>query len=124
MSNDENTLVAGSSPAIRTIIPQGIEEAGASDTVRTQESAEFDSRKVRFPKRIKHRGRVLATIYGKSKSYPLYRVSWTASGMCGTFQNVLHNASCQFPTVTFRIPWPPVMLACSAICHAEYGNRR
>ena len=33
-----------------------------------------------FPKRIKHRGRVLATIYGKSRSYPLYRVSWTASG--------------------------------------------
>ena len=35
---------------------------------------------MRFPKRIKHRGRVLATIYGKSKSYPLYRVWWTASG--------------------------------------------
>src|SRR5205814_1896412 len=34
----------------------------------------------RFPKRVKYRGRVLATIYGKSKSYPLYRVAWTASG--------------------------------------------
>jgi len=35
---------------------------------------------VRFPKRVKYRGRVLVTIYGKSKSYPLYRVAWTASG--------------------------------------------
>jgi hypothetical protein len=33
---------------------------------------------VKFPKRIKYRGKVLATIYGKSKSYPLYRVAWTA----------------------------------------------
>jgi hypothetical protein len=33
---------------------------------------------VKFPKRIKYRGEVLATIYGKSKSYPLYRVAWTA----------------------------------------------
>jgi hypothetical protein len=63
MSNDENTLVAGSSPAIRTIIPQQIEGAGAADTARTQESAEFDSRKVRFPKRIKHRGWVLRRDY-------------------------------------------------------------
>ena len=35
---------------------------------------------MRFPKRIKHRGRVLATIYGKSKSYPAYRVAWTVAG--------------------------------------------
>jgi hypothetical protein len=35
---------------------------------------------VKFPKRIKHRGRVLATIYGKFKSYPLYRVAWTVAG--------------------------------------------
>ena len=35
---------------------------------------------MRFPKRVKYRGRVLVTIYGKSKSYPLYRVAWTASG--------------------------------------------
>jgi integrase len=35
---------------------------------------------VKFPKRIKHRGKALATIYGKSKSYPLYRVSWTVAG--------------------------------------------
>lgn len=35
---------------------------------------------MKFPKRIEYRRRVLATIYGKSKSYPLYRVSWTVAG--------------------------------------------
>jgi integrase len=34
---------------------------------------------VKYPKRIKHRGRVLATIY-KPKSYPLYRVAWHVAG--------------------------------------------
>ncbi len=33
-----------------------------------------------FPKHIDHRGKVLATIYRKTKSYPFYRVSWTAGG--------------------------------------------
>ena len=35
---------------------------------------------MKFPKRIKHRGKVLATIYGKSKSYPGYRVAWSVAG--------------------------------------------
>jgi hypothetical protein len=35
--------------------------------------------KMRFPKRIRYRGRVRATIYGKSKAYPLCRVAWTPS---------------------------------------------
>jgi len=35
---------------------------------------------VKFPKHYKHRGETLATMYGKSKSYPLYRVSWTVAG--------------------------------------------
>jgi len=34
---------------------------------------------VKFPKRIKHRGRTLATIYGKSKAYPAYRVAWNVN---------------------------------------------
>jgi integrase len=29
---------------------------------------------------IRHRGRVLATIYGKSKSYPAYRLAWRVTG--------------------------------------------
>ncbi len=38
---------------------------------------------MKFPKHITHRGRVLATIYGKStgkNGYPLYRVGWTVAG--------------------------------------------
>ena len=31
---------------------------------------------MKFPKRIKHRGRVLATIYGKCKGRDSYRVAW------------------------------------------------
>jgi len=30
--------------------------------------------------RIKHRGQVLATIYGKSKAYPAYRLAWRVTG--------------------------------------------
>jgi hypothetical protein len=35
---------------------------------------------MRFPKRIRHRGQVLATIYGKSKSYAAYRLAWRVAG--------------------------------------------
>jgi integrase len=35
---------------------------------------------LKFPKRVKHRGKELATIYGKSKSYPQYRVAWSVGG--------------------------------------------
>jgi hypothetical protein len=35
---------------------------------------------VKFPKKIKYRGRVLAKIYGKSKSYPFYRLSYSVAG--------------------------------------------
>jgi integrase len=37
---------------------------------------------MRFPKRIRHRprGPVLATIYGKSKAYPAYRLAWSVTG--------------------------------------------
>jgi integrase len=35
---------------------------------------------MRFPKRIRHRGQVLATIYGKSASYPAYRLAWRVAG--------------------------------------------
>ncbi len=37
--------------------------------LETQESAESDGRKVRSCERIERRGHVLATIYGKSRSY-------------------------------------------------------
>ena len=67
---------ADSSPAMRTSFPQEIEVSGVPDTALTQETAESESAKVKFPKRIKHRGRVLATIYGKSKGRDSYRVAW------------------------------------------------
>jgi len=35
---------------------------------------------VKFPKRIKHRGRVLATIYAKTKARRSYRVAWQVAG--------------------------------------------
>jgi integrase len=65
---------------MRTIFAEENSKIGVPDTVLTQEAAELGEIKVKFPKHIKHRGRVLATIYGKSKSYPLYRVAWTVAG--------------------------------------------
>jgi integrase len=65
---------------MRTNIPQEIEVSGVPDTALTQETAESESAKVKFPKRIKHRGRVLATIYGKSKGRDSYRVAWQVAG--------------------------------------------
>ena len=65
---------------MRTNFPQEIEVSGVPDTVLTQETAESESAKVKFPKRIKHRGRVLATIYGKSKGRDSYRVAWQVAG--------------------------------------------
>jgi len=57
MSNDENTLVAGSSPAIRTIIPKENEVSDGSRTDSAQKSVESDSQKVKFPKVIRYRRR-------------------------------------------------------------------
>ena len=65
---------------MRTIIPQEIEVSCVPDTALTQETAKSESAKVKFPKRIKHRGRVLATIYGKSKGRDSYRVAWHVAG--------------------------------------------
>ena len=72
--------VAGSKPAARTIFPQEIEVSGVTDTVLTQETAEFENAKVKYPKRIKHRGRVLATICGSCKGRDSYRVAWPVAG--------------------------------------------
>jgi integrase len=68
---------------MRTTFPRENEESGASDTVLTQETPESRAepeKDVKFPKRIKFRGRPLATIYRPSKHYPNYRVAWTAGG--------------------------------------------
>jgi hypothetical protein len=46
----------------------------------TQETPDSETDNLRFPKCIRHRGQVLATIYGKSKSYPAYRFAWRVAG--------------------------------------------
>ncbi len=65
---------------MRTIFADEISTSGASDTAQTQKTAETEPEPMKYPVKVKHRGHVLATIYGKSKSYPLYRVSWSVSG--------------------------------------------
>ena len=65
---------------MRTTFPLETEEIGVPDTAVTQETAESDGATVKFPKRIKHRGRVLATVYGKSKGRDSYRVAWHVAG--------------------------------------------
>lgn len=85
MSNDGNTLLAGSSPAKRTSFPEETNGSALSDTVQTQETPE-SAEKVRFPKKVRHRkqGPVLATIYAKAKTaakgYQSYRVAWRIHG--------------------------------------------
>jgi len=70
----------GSTPAARTSFSKEIEVSGAIDTALTQETAETEGANVKYPKRIKYRGRVLATIYGKCKGRDSYRVAWQVAG--------------------------------------------
>jgi integrase len=46
----------------------------------TQETAESEGANVKYPKRIKYRGKVLATIYGRCKGRDSYRVAWQVAG--------------------------------------------
>jgi hypothetical protein len=62
--------IGGSSPLARTTITEQIEGFSDSDTALTQEMVEIESANVKFPKRIKHLGRVCAMIYGKP---PIHR---------------------------------------------------
>jgi hypothetical protein len=41
---------------------------------------------MKFPMKIKYRGQVLANIYGKTKNYPFYRLSYYVAG-----KRKLHN---------------------------------
>ena len=78
--NSENSPFAGSSPAMRTIFPQQIEGNGVTDPVPTQETAESELAQVKFPKRIRRRGKVLAILYGTCKGRDSYRVAWQVAG--------------------------------------------
>jgi len=47
---------------------------------RHKKMAEFENAKVKYPKRIKHRDRVLATICGSCKGRDYYRVARQVAG--------------------------------------------
>jgi hypothetical protein len=61
------------------ILPGERDENELSLADSAQNSAESESKSVRFPKVIRHR-KSEATIYGKSKRYPFYRVVFRADG--------------------------------------------
>ena len=66
---------------MRTNFPK--ESCGVIDsrTDSAQNSAESENEhKVRFPKKIRRRGHVLATIYAKKKNYPFYRLAYRING--------------------------------------------
>jgi len=71
--------VAGSNPVGH---PKFVEEISKSADPRTgpaQKTAESETRKMRFPVKVRHR-KAEATIYGKTKSYPFYRVTGYVHG--------------------------------------------
>ena len=57
--------------------PQPPETAAGIADHRT---AEVGNGRVVFPERIKHRGRVYATIYDRTKAFPAYRLAWRVCG--------------------------------------------
>ena len=78
--------VAGSNPVAPTIFPRKIGAFGKadsdfdkSDTDLAQKPAESGRRKVKFPQVIRHR-KAEATIYGKSRHYQRYRLSYRVAG--------------------------------------------
>ncbi len=73
--------VAGSKPAARTIFPNEIGGFTSADTVSTQKSQEIcDEDMSKWPKKVKHRNKVLAKIYKPCKGRVSYRVVWKAAG--------------------------------------------
>ncbi len=71
--------VRGSSPLARTSFVEEIEENDICRTVTAQIEAATEKPNVRFPKAIRYR-RVEATIYGKTKKYPFYRLAYYVAG--------------------------------------------
>ncbi len=73
--------VAGSNPAARTIFPEKNGEIEIPDTVSTQELREnCDAEMNKWPKKVKHRNKVLARIYRPCSGRDSYRVTWYAAG--------------------------------------------
>src|SRR5437763_463583 len=65
---------------MRTSFPPENDGVSSSRTDSAQNQPESEEENVKWPKRVKHRGKVLATIYRKSKNYPFYRLAYYAAG--------------------------------------------
>src|SRR6266545_546213 len=74
-----NRWVVGSSPTSGASFTEENEGSELHRTDSAQIPAESESRKVKFPKVIRHR-KAEVTIYGKRKSYPFYRLAYRVNG--------------------------------------------
>ena len=72
--------VRGSNPLSRTIFPKENEQLGLTDTVLTQQPPESSKPDVKWPKKVKHRNKVLAKIYRPCAGHASYRVAWSVNG--------------------------------------------
>ena len=70
----------GSNPTPSANFPSNDGNLGGCDTETTQKTSQSGEEQMRFPKRIRHRGQVLATIYAKTKAFPAYRLAWRVTG--------------------------------------------
>jgi hypothetical protein len=73
--------VAGSNPAARTIIPEENGGSSVSDTVQTHETTQIGNEDVnsKWPRKFKHRNKVLAKVYRPCEGCDSYRVFWEAA---------------------------------------------
>lgn len=81
MNNDDESQFARSSPAMRTIFSKENGGSAVSDTNLTQNNLENgDADMAKWPKRVKHRNKVLAEIHRPCQGRVSYRVTWYAAG--------------------------------------------
>ncbi len=74
-----NRVVVGSSPTSGANFRNKIELSDSYRTVSAQNPAGVESVRMKFPKAIRYR-RTEATIYGKSRNYPFYRLAYYVAG--------------------------------------------
>ena len=74
-----NQLVLGSSPSRGTTSVEGNAGSSGYRTDSVQNPAESETRKLKFPKVIRHR-KIEARIYGKSRGYLFYRLPSAQAG--------------------------------------------
>src|ERR1035441_8001070 len=76
-----NQLVLGSSPSRGTNFAEETSKSGPPDTVLTHEKPEsVEADMTKWPKRVKHRNKVLAKIYRPCAGRGSYRVAWAVAG--------------------------------------------